>query len=409
MKVLQINALYEKLSTGRTMKEMHEFMQEHGIESYVASPVLDRHLKNSYKIGNNLDMKMHALLSRITGEQAYFSYFSTKGLLGYIKKINPDIVHLRNLHGNYINLKLLMKYLAENDIAVAVTLHDCWFYTGKCCHYIEDHCYRWKEDCGHCPALKKYNKSWFFDRTRKMLYDKIKWFGAINKLGVIGVSAWITADASQSKVFRKAKEIQTIFNWIDLDSFFPHNADDLKYELNIFDKFVILGIAAGWNTQKGLDIFLELSDMISDEYIIIMVGECCSLEQRNSDKIKFIGKIDDVKLLSDYYSMADVFINPSIQETFGKTTAEALASGVPVIGYNATATPEILGQDGSCGYIVDENKADLYWKKIQEINKKGKASYTDACRERAEKYFDKDTNINQYICLYKNLLENDNI
>ena len=183
MKIIQINAVNALSSTGRITLELNDFFMENGCNSVIAySKGPSVIASNEYKIGCNLDTKIHGLLSRITGKQGYFSYFATKKLLRFMDEYFPDVVILHNLHGNYINLPILLKYLAKRDIATVAVLHDCWFYTGKCCHYTTQKCYKWKESCGNCPQLKKYNKSWFFDRTKQMHRDKIKLFSAIPRL-----------------------------------------------------------------------------------------------------------------------------------------------------------------------------------------------------------------------------------
>lgn len=400
MKILQINAVYKKSSTGRNVQEMHEYLVENEIESYIAAPDLCELEKNLYKIGNWYDMKVHGLFSRLFGLQGYFSCISTTKLLLYIKKVNPEIIHLHNLHGNYINLKMLLKYIARKNIATVVTLHDCWFYTGRCCHYIEDNCYKWKKQCNHCPALKKYNKSWFFDRSKKMQRDKINWFSRIDKLGVIGVSSWVTEDAKTSPILKNAKKHKTIYNWVDLELFKP--IDNAKKNLGLDDRFVILGVSQTWIERKGVGVFEKLSRILPDDCVIVLVGDANGHE--STDKIKFVGATDSVEELAQYYAAADVFINPSIQETFGKTTAEALACGTPVIGFNATATPELVGTDEKCGYIIDINDAEAYLEKIELIKNNGKSLYTSECRKRAETMFDKDANLKQYLDFYKELM-----
>ena len=177
MKVLQINAVNKIASTGRNASEIGDYLLSKGHSStiaYSAGPSVDK--EKEYCIGSKLDAKLHGLLSRISGKQGYFSRGATKKLLSFMDEYSPDVVVLNNLHGNYINLSLLLGYLAKKDIATIAVLHDCWFYTGKCCHYTAQGCYKWKEICGNCPQLKKYNKSWFFDRTEKMLADKKKLF-----------------------------------------------------------------------------------------------------------------------------------------------------------------------------------------------------------------------------------------
>ena len=212
MKILQINAVNAIASTGRNARELGDFLLSQGHDSVIAyskGPSLDKN--REFIIGNNIDEKLHGLLSRISGMQGYFSRGATKKLLSFMDEYSPDVVVLNNLHANYINLPLLLGYLAKKDIATVAVLHDCWFYTGKCCHYTAKGCYKWKESCGACPQLKKYNKSWFFDRTEKMLADKKKLFGAIPRLAVVGVSDWITEEARKAPVFTNAKIFKRIW------------------------------------------------------------------------------------------------------------------------------------------------------------------------------------------------------
>lgn len=405
MRVLQINAVYEKFSTGRNVKEMHEVMLSKGIDSFIACPDLDKLRKNAYRIGNKVDWKLHALLSRVSGKQGYFSYFATKKLLNYIGQINPDIICLHNLHSNYINIPLLLTYIAQNNIATVLVLHDSWFYTGKCVYYIECSCNRWKKHCGDCPTLKLGNPSFFFDKTEKMLADKKKLFSYIERLAVIGVSQWVTEDAKKS-ILKDARIIQCIYNWIDLECFRPRDCSELKHSMGLDDKFIVFGIAMSWNSQKGINLFHELADLLPDNCKIVLAGDDSSIQIKHSN-VTYLGTIKDIDLLSKLYSMADVFVNPTIQETFGKTTAEAMACGTPVVAYNGTATPELVGLDGSCGFLVDENDPKLYCEKILKIQEHGQMAFGKAARQRAENMFSKENNIQAYLDVYKKLLNNE--
>lgn len=403
MRILQINAIYEKFSTGRTTKEMHEYFLAHNIESYVASPELSNLNGNCYKIGNIIDQKIHGLFSRIFGLQGYFSYFSTKKLINFIENIKPDIIILRNLHGNYINLPLLLKYIGENKIATVLVLHDSWFYTGKCVYYIEDECMKWKHSCGNCPALKKGNVSFLFDRSSKMLKDKHKLFSKIDKLAVVGVSNWVTNDAKIS-ILRNARILQCIYNWIDLDRFKLRDNVRLKNELRLENKFIILGVSTFWNKQKGIDIFMKLAELLPNNFQIVLVGNY-STKNINNEKIMFLGSINNVDYLAQLYNVADVFMNPTMQETFGKTTAEALASGTPVVAYNGTATPELIGYDGACGYLIDDLNPESYRDAIIKIYEDGIEKYKYSCINRAQQMFGKERNLKKYMELFYTLLE----
>ena len=298
---------------------------------------------------------------------------------------------------------MLFDYLVAHKIAVAVTLHDSWFYTGKCMYYVEYNCDRWKYNCGKCPAKKTGNKSWFFDVSSSLRRDKEKYFTSIESLAVIGVSRWISEDASKS-FLKDAKIIQCIYNWIDLEHFKPHDCSDLIESLGLSNKFIILGVSASWIPVKGINIFHELADILPSEYQIVLVGND-SMVVNKHPKIMYIGPIYDTRLLADYYSMANVFVNPTVQETLGMTTAEAMASGTPVLAYDGTATPELIGRDNKCGFLIQENCASNYIKCIQKIREEGTQVYSENARLRAELLFSKEKNINQYLNIYNMLIE----
>lgn len=399
MKVLQINAVYGLRSTGRTTMELHKAMLEQGIESYVASTEFSNMDKNTYLIRGKLFGKIHGLLSRLTGKQAYFSPLSTRKLIRYISKTNPDIVHLRILHGNYINLKMLLKYLGKNEIATVLTLHDCWFYTGKCCHYTVQGCYKWKTACGNCPRLKKDNKSWFFDRTKTMYRDKKKLLTGISKLAVVGVSDWITNEAKLSYL-AGAKIIKRIYNWLDLDTFKPAETEALRQSLHLENKLVILGVASVWTQAKGFGSFLELAKAADNDMVIVLIGRI-SKDIALPCNIVHIEETNNVKEMVEYYSMADVFVNLSCEETFGKVTAEALACGTPAIVINSTANPELVGE--GCGYVLESCDISAFMKHIQEVQQYGKAYYSEKCIDFARANFSKNERIRDYIGLYNEL------
>lgn len=248
-KILQINVINELSSTGRTTSELGEYLKKNNFESRIAVSIGEKS-DEVYIIGNKLDHKIHAVLSRLFGLQGYFSYFATRKLLSYINRENPDVVHLRNLHGNFIHVPLLFKYLKKKQIPTVITLHDCWFYTGKCCHYTMIKCEKWKDSCGKCPKLKDDNVSLFFDQTSRMLKNKIKYINELSYLAVIGVSEWITKEAECSKVFENTKYIKKIYNWIDLNRFYPRETIELRKKLDLQDDLVLLSVASGWSEKK---------------------------------------------------------------------------------------------------------------------------------------------------------------
>lgn len=398
MKVLQINAVYEKGSTGRIVSEFHNELQKRGIESYVAVSQMYCNDKSCYKIGSKIDCKLHALFARITGLQGYFSTMSTNKLIKYIDNIKPNIIQLHNLHGNFINYKKLIRYIAKNDIPTVITLHDCFFYTGKCMHYTLQNCYKWKEGCSNCPKLKDDIPSWFFDRTAKMWADKKMLFKSIPRLAVIGVSDWITEQARQS-LLSEATIIERVYNWIDLSVFTSTDSSqiiDLREKLKLNNKFVILGVASGWSNKKGLDTFLKLSEILNEDEVIVLVGNMPEIKLPKN--VISINATDEVQELVNLYSMADVFLQLSLEETFGKVTAEALACGTPVITVDSTANAELVSPD--CGIVLKNNDTIAVKNAVEKIKSNGKSYYTASCRKFTEDNFEKNKIVSETIKLY---------
>lgn len=400
MKIVQINAVYRFGSTGRTTEEFHRYCKSHGIGSYVFCPNMADPDDDVYRIGNMMDHKIHAVASRLTGRQACFSHFATGKLIDRLDEINPDAVVLRNLHGNYIDLPMLLSYLARRDILTLPVLHDCWFFTGHCTHYTAHKCYKWQSECGGCPLIKEDNASLFFDTSKSMFNLKKSLFGAIPRVGVIGVSDWITGQGRESVVFRKSRSFETVYNWIDLKKFYPRETSGLREQLHLGDDFVVLGVAQGWSWRKGLGHYVALARSMPD-IKIILIG---SIEEKIELPSNIItpGSTDSIDQLAEYYSLADVLLVCSVQETFGKVSAEALACGTPVIANNATANPEIPGPD--CGLFVDNNDPVQIVDAIKQIKDRGKAYYSQACIRRATTEFSKDIQISKYIRFIEKLI-----
>lgn len=399
MKVVSINAVFRYGSTGRNVFEIHNYLKSHGIASYVFVGTKTQKEDNVFQIGNIFDWKIHSLLSRLFGLQGYFSFFATKNLIKKLNKIKPDIVHLNNLHANYINLPLLLNYLNKNKTPIVITLHDCWFYTGRCMHYSNRGCFLWRNGCHNCPALKEGNISWFFDRSHKMWSDKRKLLCANHALGIVGVSSWISNEAKQS-FLKCSKIIRTIYNWVDLEKFAPtKETEACKKKYQLVGKKIILCVSSGWNEKKGLLRIIEVAQKIDSNSVILMVGKTPKKFVFPNNIIN-IPETNNINELVAYYSLADLLLQVSPEETFGKVVAEALACGTPVVAINTTANPELIGE--KCGVVVKDDSQSIL-EGISVVIENGKKYYTNNCRYHAEKFFSKNKNIKEYIDLYQEL------
>ena len=267
MKVLQINAVYGSKSTGVIVKDIENLLNDNGHTAFVAYQTAQNPPENSYKIGNKLDWKFHAVLARVFGKQAYFSKTATKRLLKYIDKIRPDVVHLHNLHSNYINLNMLCDYLAEKNIKTVYTLHDCWCFTGKCTHYVAVGCDKWQTTCGNCPQNKCEQPSLFFDATPKVLEDKIEHLNKIKDLTLVACSEWIKGEAEKSLL--KPKNITVIYNGVDTEIFKPHESS-FREQNGLGDEFLIMGMADKWCLEENKIAVQKIVESNKDSKIVIV-------------------------------------------------------------------------------------------------------------------------------------------
>lgn len=399
MKILQINPIAGHSSTGRAVSELDKYFIEHRHESFVAC-IDGYNVKNIYKIGNTFDRKIHSILTRLTGYEACFSNIATKKFIKYIDIIKPDIIKLNIVHSNYINYFMLLNYISQNDIPLLLVLDDCWHFTGKCVHYTTNICYKWKQKCGECPNLENGIPSFFFDRTKYMLKKKKEYLNRVPRLGVVGVSDWITNEAKQS-IIKNAKIIKRIYNWVDLKEFYPkENRENIKKKYNLKNKFIILGVASDWDESKGISSFIKLSHEFNENYKVVLVGK--NSNNINLGNIYHIAATYNINELAEIYSMADVFVTFSKEESFGKVSAEALACGTPVICYNSTACPELIGE--KCGKVIQVDDYNGILKAINDIAERPKEFYSPYCVKYANDNFKFEKSAQEYLDTFEELI-----
>lgn len=396
MKVVQINAIYGSKSTGTIVRDIQTCCEENGIACYVAYSISDRlthDVPRGYRIGNLFTAKWHAFASRLFGKQAYFNRFSTWRFIRWLDKLKPDVVHLHNLHSNYICLNYLLRFLAERDIPVVITMHDCWYYTGGCVHYTSVECKRWQTTCGQCPQRKSI-PSWFHDSTSSVLKDRAHFLNAIPRLTMVGVSEWIVGEVKQSAI--KNKSAICIHNGFDLNVFRPIPSEK-KEQLSIKTRFVILGPGEKWLlpvNKPTLDYFIE---RMSKDTSMVLFG-CSFIPEGLSSKIVPVGYIKNRQEMAELYSMADVFVNCSREDTLSSLNLECQACGTPVVTYDATGSAETV--DGECGFSVPTGDAEALWNTAEKVLEIGKDKLTNKCRAWIETSFEKNANYREYIDLY---------
>lgn len=398
MKVLFINTVCGRGSTGRIIRDIDGLLHENGDESLTLYGRYDApDDMNAIRVETDFGNKIHVLWTRLFDRQGFASKKATKKMISAIEDYKPDVIHLHNLHGYYLNLPILFKYLAQKDIPVVWTFHDCWPYTGHCMYSDFIGCEKWKTQCYSCPKKNIYPQSWLFDSSKKNYSDKKELFTALKNLTIVTVSDWLKGEAEKS--FMGKYPIKRIYNGIDRTVFKP-TLSNIREKYGIGNKFLMLGVSDKWSERTGDNYFYQLAEELKPDEAIVMIGFQKDQLQDIPKNIIALERTDSVEELAQLYSAADVVLNPSYEQTFGLVTAEAMCCGTPVIVLDATASPELV--DDSCGIVVPKGDYEGLKQAIAKIKENPLRS--EDCVERTD-LFDKNTNYNMYVELYHQLVK----
>jgi glycosyltransferase involved in cell wall biosynthesis len=399
--VVYINAALGYGATGRIVEQTGLLAERHGYNCCVVhSARYGRDSKLEHiATGSIRDERIHAIKSFLFDAQGFGSKLGTKRMIEYIDALKPNIIHIHNLHAYYLNYPLLFKYINNNHIPVVWTLHDCWPFTGHCMYFDYVDCNKWQTECHDCPLKSSYPRS-LIDKSTRNFRLKKSLFSRIDNLTLVPVSNWLGGLCKQS--FLKDKFIKVIHNGIDLNIFRPSVSDAReRYDISP-NQFVVLGVANHFGTRKGLAEFVEIHNKIA-EIKVVLVGASEQEQKTLPQGIICIGRTESQKELADIYSMADVFVNPTYEDNFPTTNLEALACGTPVITYQTGGSPEAI--DIKTGLVVLKGDKISLISAILDIKSKGKAYYSEHCRIRAERKYNKDERFMDYIKLYDEILQ----
>lgn len=351
MKIVQINSVCGIGSTGRIATDIHAALQAKGIESHIIYGRSDsRGCDNAIKISNRLDFYSHALQTRLFDNHGFCSTRATQLALKVLDDLQPDIVHLHNIHGYYLNVELLFSYLKKKpEIKVIWTLHDCWPFTGHCAHFDFVNCDKWKTQCFNCPQKNTYPASNLFDNSKGNYQRKKTAFVGLENLTIVTPSRWLADLVKQS--YLQDYPVQVVNNGIDLSVFYPRkSAFRLKH--NLTDNFLIMGAASIWSPRKGFDDFISLASQLPNDYRLVMVGLPLDKIKALPSNIIGIHRTDNPIELAEIYSAVDVFFNPTYEDNYPTVNLEAIACGTPVITYNTGGSPESVSAEH--GFVIDK-------------------------------------------------------
>ena len=401
MKILQINSVCGVGSTGRIATDLYKVLVEQGHDCVIAyGRVSAPSGIKTIKIGSNIDNYMHVLKTRVFDKHGFGSTKATKELIRQVKRYDPDVIHLHNIHGYYIDIEILFNYLKQANKPIVWTLHDCWAFTGHCSYFDYVGCNKWKKGCYDCPEKKTYPTSKFMDNS-KINYEKKKdIFTGVKNLTIVTPSKWLQKLVKKS--FLSKYPVEVINNGVDLDVFKPVKSI-FRVNYNIERKFIILGIASEWNRRKGLKYFIELNDKLMEDEKIVLVGLTEQQKKELPQNIIGITRTNNLNELVAVYSAADVFINTTLEDNFPTTNIEALACGTPVITFDTGGSGESINTKHS--YVVEKENINELLFSIRSMKEKNKIDET-LFRSDAEKYFNKYDRSLDYIKLYTDFLAN---
>lgn len=352
-----INSVCGIRSTGRICTDIAQALEAEGHEvkiAYGRESVPAEYNKYAIRIGSDKDVNFHGVLARLFDLSGFGSKSATKAFIEWVETYDPDVIHLHNLHGYYLNLKILFDYLKTSKKKIIWTLHDCWSFTGHCVYCKMDKCDKWENGCYKCAATREYPTA-FCDNSRQNWKQKKELFTGLSDLMLITPSRWLSNKVKQS--FLGEYEISVINNGIDTNVF-RYTASNIKEKYGISDKKVLLGVAAVWDARKGLEDFIRLSNTISSDYVIVIIG----LSERQISvlpkNILGIRRTNNTSELAEWYSAAEVFINPTYEDNYPTTNLEAIACGTPVVTYNTGGSPESAMLFGKVVHDIEDLQMD---------------------------------------------------
>lgn len=406
--LLQINpVLRVNTSTGRIMQEIGELAMQHGWRSCIAYSKGRDGIKSCQSevipVGNKWSTIWHGLETRLFDRHGLASNEATRLFVKQIQELKPDVIHIHNIHGYFLNYQILFDFLAKSNIPVIWTVHDCWLYTGHCYYYSYAGCNKWQTGCGHCPQKKEFPASWLIDRSHQNYEDKKQAFTSLplDQLTIVPVSEWIREEMQYS--FFRNNQFHVIHNGINTNIFNIYNPEQVKQKYGLNGKHILLGVASIWSREKGFDDCIQMADFLHPDEMLVLVGVRPEQQKKLKKNMLGIPRTENIHQLAELYAAADAFINPTWQDNYPTVNLEAIACGTPVVTYRTGGSIEAITDQ--TGFIVTQGNVQEMLEAARLISQRGKAYYQQPCRTYALENFRKEDRYQDYLDLYDKLTE----
>lgn len=401
VKILQINSVCGIGSTGRIATDIHGTLEDLGYESWIAFGRGEPSgCNNNIRIGKKTDNYKHLIKTRMSDRHGFGSLKPTIQFIENIEQLKPDVIHLHNIHGYYLNIKVLFEYLKKINIPIVWTLHDCWPFTGHCTYFDYVGCDKWKDGCHHCPQTHEYPKSLYIDNSEKNFFDKKEIFSGVQNLTIVTPSLWLKKKVEKS--FLNTYSVVTINNGIDTDIFKYIKGNEIRNELKISpESYMVLAVADFSSERKGLKHVLNVAGKMKDcEFVI--VGLNTSQMEKLPDNVKGILKTNNPEELAALYSAANVFINPTLEDNYPTTNLEAISCGTPVVTFDVGGCREQINE--SNGRLVKKGSVEDFIAAIRSYEKNTNTNDVINNKETRKKIDKKVANM-LYVNLYYKVIK----
>ena len=395
--LLQINVTLNAGSTGRLAEGIGRAALDAGWRSVIAYGRSARpSASESLRLGSPLGLFCHGLQTRLLDRHGQGSSRATRDLIDAMVHLRPDVVHLHNLHGYYLNVPMLFAHLRAARLPVVWTLHDAWPVTGHCAYFTFVACERWKSQCFSCPQQRIYPASWARDRSRPNHALKRRWFADMPNLRLVTPSRWLKGVVQES--FLRPYPVEVIPNGIDLSVFHPVDPGPIRRKYALGSSRIVLGVASPWNIRKGLDSFVRLARDLPPDLRIVLVGLSPRQLRALPPGIVGIQRTENVEDLRALYSAADVLANPTKEDNFPSVNLEAMACGTPVVAFDVGGATEAL--DHLTGESIPPGDHEAWATAVARWAREGRSTRSDACVRRASTLFDERRQAKACVDLY---------
>lgn len=398
MKIMQVNSTSSG-STGSIVKSLSKYLLKNGNDVLNVYSLSDTKTNNTEVLSTDSQIKLAALCSRVTGNYGFENGRATQKIIHLIEEYQPDLIHMHNFHGHDFAMDLVFRFIKEAHIPVVITMHDEWLCTGYCPYPSKINCDKHISKCNHCPEKSYY--TWFFDHSEINQKKKIEALHSLDSINLVTPSCWLMHETK--KTLLKDLPIRVINNGIDIDIFKPRTSN-WKKQLHLNDKKVIMSTAMSLTNNKGMKHLQWLAESLPDDYVILIVGNVDSSDIE-SNKIVPLGYTENKEQLAELYSLADVFVNPTLFDNFPTVNLEALACGTPVVTFASGGADEMIDDTVGAG-VVTGNDEEMLKNVLHCAN--SKASMTDNCRTKAKLKYAQSIMAENYMRLYEEMLSKGN-